>query len=403
MSIKIWEYGVSAEQVSSNTTNIQIVEGNPFTTSAEFLSDTGAPLEPLSGFPIVKVMEDGNELITSSVGYIKTQQNNGQWFADLTIPTGIDFSESGEKVLTLTWIFKTAEESQKETLNFTILPRNEEVSDDYKELVLLGPVGQINISVPYIINLVAGDSVDFTLYDENTALLSSVASGATINGAKTTLVLDVSGSERQFTSRLRPYNLVLTIRFSNGIAARQIFSQVYQINPSLLSAMQSLEMSINKANQIETIKGLQFREADLLQGLTRGLDYFNNVPPSLTSFNGICMTGTIREGWLVCSSIRVLRAQLQAEGWFNFDFSGQNISVSVDRTQAVDTACGHYESLIDTLVRPLKMLLAKKGIISGDGSLGDRLASMSQMGVTRLSNTTITRSRMGSAIYPRNW
>jgi hypothetical protein len=167
--------------------------------------------------------------------------------------------------------------------------------------------------------------------------------------------------------------------------------------------MQALEMAINKANQIETIKGLQYREVDLLQGLTRGLDYFNNVPPSLTSFTGECMTGGIREAWLVCSSIRSLRAQLQAEGLFNFDFSGQNISLNVDRTQAIDTACSHYESLIDTMVRPMKLLLAKKGIIAGDGSLGDKLANISQMGVTRISNTTITRSRLGSALYPRNW
>jgi len=158
--------------------------------------------------------------------------------------------------------------------------------------------------------------------------------------------------------------------------------------------MQTLGTSINKANQVETIKGLQFRDIDLLNGLARGLDYFNNIPPSLTSFNGQNMKGGIREGWLTCSSIRVLRAQLQAEGWFNFDFSGSNVSLTLDRTAAVEAACTYYESLLDSMVRPLKLLLAKKGVISGDGSYGDKLAFMSQMGAVGISNNPISRSRI---------
>jgi hypothetical protein len=399
--IKIWDYGVDAEQVSANTTNTQIVEGNPFTTSAEFLDERGVPLEPLSGYPQVQVLED-DELVTSTIGYIKTQQSNGIWFADLTIPTGIDFSGTAEKVMTVKWLFKSLEGTEKESLGFTVLPRNPETVDDYKELVVLGPVTSLTINIPFILNFLSGDSVDFTLYDENSPLLSSYASGEMVSGPNTLIRLDINGIQG-FRPRLRPYNLVMTVRMGKGTTQRQLFTQLYQINPSILSCMQALEMSINKANQIEIIKGLQYREVDLLQGLTRGLDYFNSVPPSLTSFDGTCMTGGIREGWLICASIRSLRAQLQAEGLFNFDFSGQNISLNVDRTQAIDSACSHYESLIDTMVRPLKMLLAKKGIINGDGSVGDHLSNISQMGVTRISNTTITRSRMGSALYPRNW
>jgi hypothetical protein len=393
MSIRIWEYGISPELLGNNTTGTQLVEGNPFSCSETFLDDAGAPLEPLAGYPLVQILE-GTELIVQSIAYIKTQQDNGEWFADLTIPFGLDFS-GPEKVLTLQWIFKSTEGTEKNSLQITVLPKTEEVSEDYRELVMLGPVDKISVTVPYILNILAGDIVEFTLFDENSPLVSSIASASSIMGPNTVLEFPVN-QVREFIPRLRPYNLVMNCKFNT--INRQLFSQIYLVNPSILSAMQALEMSINKANQVETIKGLQFREVDLLQGLTRGLDYFNNVPPSLTSFNGICMTGSIREGWLVCSSIRVLRAQLQAEGWFNFDFSGQNISVSVDRTAAVETAAGHYESLIDSMVRPLKMLLAKKGIIAGDGSVGDRLAAMSSMGVTRLSNTTITRSKMGG--YP---
>lgn len=398
MAIRIWEYGADPELINNSTTQVQIVEGNPISTSETFVSENRIPLDPVSGYPTVQVFE-GPDLIVQTIGYNKTQQNNGEWFADLTIPEGMDFSK-GEKILLLTWTFKTLETTEKSTIHITVLPRSEVTSEDYRELVMLGPATHLTVQVPYIVNTLTGDSVDFTLYDENIPILSNHASASVIQGPNSVLELGVNNVQ-QFYSRLRPYNLVMNVKLNT--ISRQLFSQVYLINPSILSAMQALEMAINKANQVETIKGLQFREVDLLQGLTRGLDYFNNVPPSLTSFTGIDMRGTIRECWLICSSIRVLRAQLQSEGMFQFDFSGQNISLTVDRVSSIESACSHYESLMDTLVRPSKLLLSKKGIISGDGSVGDKLSGMSQMGLTRLSNTTITRSRLGNAIYPRGW
>jgi len=402
MTIGIWDYGSSPELADNNVTNIQIVEGNAVTTSEQFLDATGAPLLPNSGYPIATIT-DGQSLITQGLAYYKTQQPDGTWFSDLTIPEGFDFNGQPQKVLTLTWICITPTTTLQSSLLITVLPKDSatELLDD-KEITVLGPVNSINAVIPYIVNLNAGDSVNYAIYDGNQQLVSAVAPTATQQGPVSIVTLPVT-TVRGLMSRLRPFNLILTITLANGSFTRQVFTTLRIINPSILSAMQSLEMAINKANQVETIKGLQYRESDLLEALTRGLDYFNNVPPSLTSFTGIDMRGSLREGWLVCSSTRALRAQLQAEGLFNFDFSGQNVSLNVDRTAAVEAACTYYEGLIESEIRPLKMLLGKKGIINGDGSMGDRLALVSQMGVTRISNTSITRSRLGNALHPSGW
>lgn len=400
MAIQVWNYSTEPDITDASTTNIQIVEGSPFSTSESFVDDNQIPLIPQAGFPIAQLWDD-KDLVVQTTGYIKTQQSDGRWFADLTVPPGIEFVSGKEKVLKLTWVFKDQTGStEKSSLLVTIISNTEEAVDDYRELVVLGPVTKLSVTVPYIVNTLAGDSANFSLYNENALLLSIPATAAKINGPNSILELQLNGVQG-FNPRLRPYNLVIDIQLS--ATSRQLYTQLYQINPSILSAMNSLEMAINKANQIETIKGLQYREVDLLQALTRGLDYFNNVPPSLTSFTGIDMRGSIREGWLICASIRALRAQLQAEGLFNFDFSGQNISLNVDRTQAIDTACSAYEAMVDSLVRPMKTLLAKKGVIGGDGSVGDRLATMSQMGVLTISNTAITRSRVGNALLPTGW
>jgi hypothetical protein len=391
--IKIYEYGSDPSINNNSVVNLQVIEGNPITTTEQFFGDAGEVLRPLSGFPLVQLL-DGDELITSSVAYFKTQQPDGNWFADITIPNGFDFEGKPDKIITLQWIIKTLDSSQKTSILLTVLPKEVLTEDDETAIIVLAPVTEIKARVPYLVNVLGGDRVAYSIYDENNLVFSSIAVASTIQGSSTVLSLPIDPT--LISARLRPYNLIMNISFPN--ATRQVFTLLRVINPSILSAMQSLEMSINKANQAETIRGLRFRESDLLEGLTRGLDYFNDVPPSLTSFTGIDMRGSIREGWLICSSIRVLRAQLQAEGWFAFDFSGQNVSLNVDRTSVVESAVGHYESLIDSLVRPLKTLLSKKGVISGDGSVGDKLANMSQMGITMLSNTTITRSRLGG--YP---
>ena len=392
MSIGLWDYGSSPELSNNSVTNVQIVEGSVITTTEQFVDINGKPLLPNSGYPLVKIT-DGSSLVTQELAYYKTQQPDGNWFADITIPEGFYF-ETSQKVLTLTWIIQTPETTLQSSLMITVLPKTAVTEDDSKEIIVLGLSSTLKATVPYIVNSGQGDSIDFAIYDNNDLLISSIATEFIQRDTQTVCTLPIFGVPN-LLPRLRPYSLIMTINLAQGTFTRQVFTVLRIINPSILAAMQSMEMMINKANQLETIKGLQYREADLLEALVRGLDYFNNVPPSLTSFTGVDMRGTIRECWLVCASIRALRAQLQSEGMFNFDFSGQNVSLNVDRTAAVEAACSHYESLVDSMIRPAKMLMSKKGVIGGDGSMGDRLALTSQMGLTRLSNNSITRSRIG--------
>jgi hypothetical protein len=386
MSIQVWEYGSNPSLANQAGTFVQIVAGTPVTTSEEFIGDFGLPLVPLAGFPKVSIF-DNLELVTQGMAYAKTP-NSGLWFCDLTIPPDFDFGGSQERVLTVQWEFQDSTGSKtKNSLHISVIPQSATTEDSTIDVIQLVPAPQINLKVPYIVTQT--DTAKCSVYSENTCLNVFPKSMAQIQGSSTVLTFPVNMTD----ARLQPYNLITELTL-NG-ATRQVFSQLYLLNPSMLSAMQSLDLAINKANQLEAIPGLRFREIDLMQGLIRGLDHFNSIGPSLTSFNGVNMQGPIREAWLICTSIRVLRAQLQAEGWFNFDFSGQNVSLNIDRSQAISDALSFYEGQVDTTIKPLKMLLAKKGVIQGDGSQGAVLASISQMGMTVLSNNSITRSRYG--------
>lgn len=107
------------------------------------------------------------------------------------------------------------------------------------------------------------------------------------------------------------------------------------------------------------------------------------------------------DAWLQCSSYYALSAQLQAEGAMAFDYSGAETQLNVDRTPSIEAALGRVESALTEYVKPMKTLLGRAGVVSGDGSQGGRfIDGSSQIGALSLTNSPTTRlpwSGRGSA------
>jgi hypothetical protein len=109
-------------------------------------------------------------------------------------------------------------------------------------------------------------------------------------------------------------------------------------------------------------------------------------------FNGLNMQGILFDAWVNCSCYYALGAQIMAEGSLAFDFSGQGISLNVDRTPQLESALGRIESYISDRVVPLKKQLFKSGVNSGDGSQGRTgLNNPSNVGVLNMINAPTTR------------
>jgi hypothetical protein len=71
------------------------------------------------------------------------------------------------------------------------------------------------------------------------------------------------------------------------------------------------------------------------------------------------------------SELSGLRSQYIAEGEKAFNFSGQAISLDVDRTGFYDSAASSLQSRLDNEAKPFKQNLIKKGLVSGTGNLDD--------------------------------
>jgi hypothetical protein len=100
-------------------------------------------------------------------------------------------------------------------------------------------------------------------------------------------------------------------------------------------------------------------------------------------------TGGIREYWLRYAEVAMLQAHALAEGEKAFNFSGQAISLDVDKSQYYQTLADNLLQQINEDIRPFKQNLLKKGAVAGDGNM----AGVANGGLG-------ASSRLGLSIHP---
>ena len=142
----------------------------------------------------------------------------------------------------------------------------------------------------------------------------------------------------------------------------------YLITPSVMTAMQDVLTHINKAMADTGIEpNSVFTPNDILTFLKSGCDEFNakGIP---TGFSMLNAQNSFRHFWLGYSKVAAMRAQYLVEGMKAFDYQGQVVQLTIDRTQFWDSAASILEQSLDQAVLPFKKNLGKRGILDGDGS-----------------------------------
>lgn len=167
--------------------------------------------------------------------------------------------------------------------------------------------------------------------------------------------------------------LTVTWKYLNAAAPHVVSretAKLFVVNPPILTAIEDSRMQVSKART--TLFGYEdaiFDTATILSWLRRGRDDFNAAGGLFTTFDMSIASGALRSYWLMYSEIAMLRAQSLAEGEKAFNFSGQAISLEVDRTAYYDKLADSLQSQVDSNIGPLKKNLAMKGITSGNGDL----------------------------------
>jgi hypothetical protein len=216
------------------------------------------------------------------------------------------------------------------------------------------------------------------------------------NGYYVSASIDTSG----LAVTLIPYKVIW--KFWNS--PNQVFREtanLWIVNPSIMNAVDDVKSKINKARQ--TLYGTpdsQYSVTELLKWMRRGMDAFNGAF-SPTYFTMTKAMGAIREYWLMYAEKAALEAQYGLEAEKAFDYSGAAITLTVDKTQYLDSMIGKLQSMIDNEMKNLKTQLTIKGITSGDGSgpSGDGNLTASSAGSMGSVGITLTPVSIYNAGY----
>ena len=174
----------------------------------------------------------------------------------------------------------------------------------------------------------------------------------------------------------------------------------WSITPTMNQQTTEIERMLNKVKLDGAIESLRWKQSDLLLYLARGLNRFNTYGTVYTNFNGLQMMGTLQYWHTVCAMYEALQAQLKGEGDMNFNFSGQQVTLDVDRTQALEAQLGRVENQISNELSNVKKLLASYGVTGGDGSSGSNTLHPSHAGQAKL---VLSQGQMTQVNRPRPW
>jgi hypothetical protein len=215
-------------------------------------------------------------------------------------------------------------------------------------------------------------NVAFEVYNGNSLVvaLTPVASPVRVSSG---WLYQAALTTSSLAGSLDPYQV--TWKYWNSSAPNQAYresARLFILTPSMMNALEDCRTQVMKART--TLMGFDdaiFDPATIVSWLRRGKDQFNAAAGVLTTFTMTDATGAIRELWLRCSEIAMLRSQSLAEGEKAFDFQGQAISLNVDKTQYYDKLADALQSAVDADLPPLKKNLKMSGVTGGTGNLNN--------------------------------
>lgn len=365
------------------------LEGTTFTATAEFLDDNDSPLQPKPGYPKVRLYDVDSDIVFEATAAFVSL---GNYQLEITLP---NFGYESTQQLRLVWVFRDSSNNKYKNTDVVIVEPNS-LKRDTDLFTISGVDTKADFVIP---ESVSSNDLTVSLFDRN-VFVTNLSVNVSSNGVDRT---QVDFTLPQLSTKLENFLVICKVARSGARIPKNYSYKLWHVTPSVVNQISLIEDFVNKSRIENTIVELEYTHADIMSALKNGLAHFNSLSPQLTSFNGLNMQGSIGNAWFICSCWYLIHAQRLAEGNVAFDYSGQGVSLNVDRTAHLDTLLGALDTRIQDAVVPLKKLLVKAGIVSGDGSQGDNLngnvdsrAAAKRMGVLTVVNSPTTRFVRGA-------
>lgn len=383
-----------------------VVAGNSATTQATFMvPDIFTALS--SGYIVYDLIDADNAVYSSGTGinYTVTASNEANSVTadcSITVPSNIPVTAVGTNYQVRYTLILPDEEDQEFYIYTTlvILPPQQVELGASDAVELAGSSATLLLTIADPAN--ALPVVD--LYFQNTPVTGVIGIPATgptnlADGYQYQAVLSTS----TIPAQLVPFTAIWS--YAVGAQSFKQNASVFLVTPSLMQAMKEMLTIVNKSRAHFGYQPV-FNEHEIMNFLKMGADLFNGTfnPTMFTMTNA---TGPVRHFWIQCSSIIALRSQYLMEGESTFNFSGQSISLDVDRAQFYESLASTIEQSIQEPMRQLKANLAKRGLISGDGNvnpLGLGYNAVGTIGVTASPVSNMRASNLtGWLMGPRGF
>lgn len=258
---------------------------------------------------------------------------------------------------------------------------------------LYGTVASLELVLPYA-HSVVGYQVFFGNYPHSSTQtpVSVVASEQAVSdGFRYTAQFDTSTMTSP-GAMLEPYTIVWSYANAGGLTYKET-ARFYVVTPSILLATRDIQSVVNKAKTtVEGVPDAAYSLDELLNYLKIGMDNFNAYADP-TAFTMTNATGVIRSYWVQFSEIVALRSQYLVEGTKAFNFSGQSVTLDVDRSQYYESLASSIEGPLHEATRNLKKLLSKRGVTGGDGSQDPRALGYGSIGAVGISLSPVSNVR----------
>ena len=364
---------------------LRAIDGSTLTVTIDIFDEQDSPVVPKPGYPKVALLDQDKSVV--ALFSANPSSTVGRWESVVQLPL---LGVTRPTEYKLRWrCLSQAGEKYSLFDNMVVDPKADRRDS---EVVVFAEDSTAEFVMP--VAYTAAMNASYQVYHNNVPVLPQWV------GFDSAGVTTDAGMDRTVVSIPAPsIDLLPAALFANLLSVRATVQgrpKTYQykywcITPQIGLAMSMIEDFLNKSRIENVIPELEYSSGDLVGYLERGLNMFNSLQTP-TSFNGTNMQGTILDAWIICSTYWALGAQLLAEGSLAFDFSGQGVSLNVDRTPQLDSALGRIEARIQDTVVPLKKMMASQGILGGDGSQGSTaLRNPYNSGTLSLINAPTTR------------
>lgn len=301
-----------------------------------------------------------------------------------SIPPSIEYKYNFQ------WFLKSGSTSFTTTELFTVLSPFE---NEMGALSSVEIIGAPSTTLTLLLDNPA-TNVQCSIYQNNTMVALSIYSG-TPTQLSQGYMYQISQSISSLPPSVSPYSIIWSYTDIYGNSSSET-SELYILTPSMTLVMDDIKKVINKARAAAGDPITTFSPSELASYVRQGADTFNGTGQP-TNFNMTNAVGPIRQYWMGFSEVVALKSQMLSEGIRAFNFSGQAISLDVDRSGVYENMANTIESSVMQSVILFKDVLAKRGLLGGDGNISPTALSGGAIGSLGLALSPVSNLGWGTA------